>query len=52
MTFDKFKMWSVAALKDYLSKKAITIKTKGNKETLTARALSAWENNGHGVPDV
>ena len=42
MTMDKFKMWKVGALKDYLSKKSF--RTTGNKETLVARAFTAWEN--------
>ena len=46
MTLDKFKMWKVGALKDYLPKKAI--KVTGNKEDLAARCFIAWENK---VPD-
>ena len=47
MTVDKFKMWKVGALKDYLSRKGI--KTTGKKDDLVARAFYAWENN---LPDT
>ena len=47
MTIDKFKMWKVAALKDFLSKKGLN--SSGNKELLVARAFCAYENK---MPDT
>lgn len=44
MSLDKFSMWTIPSLKDFLKKKGM--QTSGvNKQTLVARAFCAWENN-------